>query len=109
MKSVLAFLGERMRERSSQVQLAALVLTGLVATGIVSMDQVHALAGQWSNMLLLLGPLAGVLVPERRASAEEVYQAAETLIASDPRFAAARDAVEGAASAFEAATRGMQR
>jgi hypothetical protein len=100
---VLSFLRERLGERSSQVQLVALVLTGAVASGLVTMEQIQAWAGKFGSLLILLGPIAGFLVPERKPSMDEVAQAADAMIAADPRFVAVREQVETAADAFEAA------
>ena len=64
MSKVLAFIEARLVERSTQVQLATLLICGLVAVGAISMGQLTTWSTDLVTMLAIVAPIAGVLVPD---------------------------------------------
>lgn len=74
---VVAFLEARLSERSTQVQIIVLGLCGAVAGGLVTTEQVTSWSAEIVALLAIVSPLAGVLIPDRSATAAE---AADTLI-----------------------------
>lgn len=109
MQSVLSFLRARLAERTSRVQLAVLVVTGAVAAGLVSTDQVAAYATTAMTVLTLIGPLAGILTPDTKAEvpveavANAALAAAEAAAAKVPGAELVRRDVEQVAAAAEQA------
>jgi hypothetical protein len=91
MDKVVSFLRGRFKERSSQVQLVVLVLLGAVSAGYLTVDQVNGFATQAMTLLAVVGPLAGVLIPDpsKPQDAVDAAQAAATAVQ-----AAALQAVE---------------
>jgi hypothetical protein len=71
MQSVIPFLRARFAERSSLVQLAVLSVTVLVSAGLITTDQVAAYASTAATVLALVGPLAGILCPDRSAAPDD--------------------------------------
>lgn len=109
MQSVLPFLRARLAERSSRVQLAVLAVTGLVATGLITTDQVSAYAATAATVAALLGPMAGILFPDPKAVvpveavATAAMAAAEAAAAKVPGADLVRRDVEQLAAVAEEA------
>jgi hypothetical protein len=78
MNSVLSFLGARLAERSTRVQLATLAGVGLVATGLVSTDQVSHFASTAMQILGVVSPVVAIFTADPKATvpAEAVANAA---------------------------------
>ena len=90
MNALVSFLKARLAERSSRVQLVVLVVMAGTATGLVTIDQGEADVAKVSPLLLALGPLATILIPDKNHA---VVQAAS----QDEAVAAALDAATRAA------------
>jgi hypothetical protein len=78
MNTTLSFVLARLRERSTRVQLAVLLATGFVATGLVTIDQVSGIADTALKVAGVLAPLAAILLPDSKAEvpAEAIANAA---------------------------------
>lgn len=94
MSALLAFLKARLAERSSRIQLVVLVLLALVLNGVVTLDQIEGMSAKVFGLVAVLGPLAGLLVPDKNHA---VTDAAATSAAVDAAVAMATEAAEKAA------------
>ena len=94
MGSLLPFLKARLQERSSRIQLVTLVLLGAVAAGLLSVEQVTDWTAKIVALVAVVGPLAGVLVPDNNSA---VDAAAKADLAVQAAVEIATDAAEKAA------------
>lgn len=91
MSNLLVFLRARFAERSSRVQLLVLVLLALVTTGIFTVEQLSAVASKLVALVAVVGPLAGLLIPDTN---HVVNTAAAVDEAVDAAVKVATDAAE---------------
>lgn len=104
MSAFVSWFKTRLSERSSQIQLVVLVLMGLVAFNVITVDQLNEWAGKWSHILLLAGPALGFAVSDRKPTEDELVEMAEEAAKADPRFASVLATVVASAEAFNKAT-----
>ena len=107
MSKLTAFLRARLAERSSRIQLATLVLLALVVGGVLTVEQITHYADKLMVLVAVLGPLAGVLMPDNNsaidaAAAQDAAVAAAVALAAQ---AAEQAAGEGARDVSLAVTR----
>ena len=98
MDKLTAFLRARLAERSSRIQLATLALLGLGVAGVLTVEQITHYADKLLALTAVLGPLAGVLMPDHNravdaAAAQDAAIAAAVALATE---AAEKAAGEGA-------------
>lgn len=104
MSKLLPFLRARLAERSTRIQVVTLLLLALVGAGVVTIEQVHAYAGQIMALVAVLSPLATALVPDfnHDVAAEAQVDAAVDLATAVVTQAAEQAAGEGAKQVGEA-------
>lgn len=91
MDKLLPYLKARFAERSTRVQLVVLVLLALVSTGYLTMEQIHAWGAHAMALVAAIGPLAGVLFPDKN---HDIVAEARVDEAVDAALAAATEAAE---------------
>lgn len=104
MDKMVAFLRARFAERSSRIQLVVLVLLGAMSMGYLTLDQVNGFATQAMTLLAVVGPLAGVLVPDpsKPQDAIDAAQAAASAVQAAALQAVERQVGTEAKEAVEA-------
>ncbi len=78
LQKIVGYLRHRITERSSQIQFGILVIYGLVATGVISVEQLQAAITNYGTIGVLVGPVLGILMPDncaKQASLEAPVEA----------------------------------
>ncbi|CAH2606229.1 conserved protein of unknown function (plasmid) [Rhodovastum atsumiense] len=108
MDKILSFLRARLAERSSRIQLVVLLMLLLVLAGAVTLDQLTAWTDKIVALVTVLGPLAGILVPDNNravdaAAAQDAAVAAALKIATETAEKAAGPGARQASLAISSA------
>jgi hypothetical protein len=101
MSNLIPYLRARLAERSSRIQLLVLALLTLVLSGVMTIEQIHAYSTQILGLVTVLGPLAGLLIPDSNSAVDAASaQDKAVAIALDVTTQAAEKAAGPEASAM---------